>query len=181
MISKQELSNLISYRRYTLRELGDIFGVSRERIHQLFVKYNLQQLPKVKGKMCKCCGSIIQKSPRKVHWIKLYCFICGKDFERLLSNHKRNFERYKFAKQGIVFCSKYCQGVFTGQRYGFCVHPPQLKYPTEDFSLSLYYRKKIWGICTSCTAPIAKDRSKVYCDKHLDMMNQRDRMTHVKD
>ena len=164
------LTTLTPGRVPTLQQLGDYFGVSRERIRQLLLKSGLSK-PSVfvaNRPKCQVCGNDVPVSRKQRH--NYICFVCQpKPTARLISCtcgqcgkwFKLTVREYN-ARTRIVtsfrvtpritplFCNRKCSGVYAGTHYGFIAHPPKKKYSGEG---SLYHRKKATGICISCTLP----------------------------
>lgn len=128
---------------YTLQQIGDEFGVGRERVRQVLnlesvETKSLQRL--TTGKKCQRCGEIISGRQRKdycskcryeLHHVQIVCDQCGKLFWRKASQvlvyPNRKMEHNHF------FCNRVCFGKWTGKNNGFGKNPRNIKH----YSLSL--------------------------------------------
>jgi Mn-dependent DtxR family transcriptional regulator len=106
-------------RKYSQAELARILGVSRQRVHELVKRLDLNHLmePKQWSFYCLDCGKPIRGRRRcRPCWRKLYgaervslsCDFCGKQFER----KKSETRRHKFH-----FCSTSCRDNYAARYY----------------------------------------------------------------
>ena len=99
-------------KRYSQAELGRIFGVSRQRVHEIVKVPDLRHLvrPKQWSFYCLDCGKPIHHGAIRCQqcWLKIYgakrvtlsCDFCGQQFERRESEARRH---------RLHFCSRSCR------------------------------------------------------------------------
>jgi len=110
---------------WTLKEIGMVMGVGRERTRQLLLAEGLS-IRKYRGvkyeteRICPSCGgikavesNICSKCYKEKHNVTLTCEVCGDDFTRYKSQAERN------GGNPPRFCGRECQGVWLGTNYGF--------------------------------------------------------------
>ena len=123
---------------YTLQQIGDEFGIGRERVRQVLnlesvETRSLQRL--TTGKKCQRCGDIISERQRKdycskcryeLHHVQIVCDQCGKLFWRkaslVLVYPNRKMEHNHF------FCDRVCFGKWTGKKNGFGKNPNNINH-----------------------------------------------------
>ena len=124
----------------TLTELGNAFGVSRERIRQIgkaqgfFMPHSKEAHDASHTKVCEecgkefiapqgsakfCSGSCRYSWYQKKYWLTLTCLNC----KRVYKKTKVQAGRVKHH-----FCSKFCQGQYLGKHYSIHEHHNH-KYP----------------------------------------------------
>jgi hypothetical protein len=117
--------------RHTLKELGDSFGITRERVRQIakragFNTPNGEESKKARRiRVCVACGveydgeavrskyhSIECKNAyyKDKYWTTITCEQCKKVFIRTKATAGRS---------KIHFCCKRCNGIYVGERYGW--------------------------------------------------------------
>lgn len=126
----------------TLVEIGEKYGVSRERVRQILASEGKETHHYVKGRtfICNNCGVSYQthtKRGEKGHYSKLYCQGCkGKVTRKIpVSCDVCGTITYRYAahilnKQTVngkvrerFFCGSRCKGLWVGEHYGFTAHP----------------------------------------------------------
>ena len=126
-VIKQRVIGLRSSDIYmTMSDIAREVGISRQRTYQILKKARLptRHYSNKTQYQCLVCGTV---SARKLCSIKcrkewqqipIVCTGCGKLFTRnksaLLASYHHN--------QVNIFCSKYCQGKWAGEHYGFKAH-----------------------------------------------------------
>ena len=117
---------------YTLQQIGNEFGLSRERVRQILNSQGeeTQSLRRVTPQQCQRCGDIIAKNrihcdkcQYELHHVQVICDQCGKLFWRSVSS----VLQYSFLsdnKRQHYFCDRKCFGRWTGRNRGFGAHPP---------------------------------------------------------
>ena len=117
----------------TLQEIGNAFGLTRERIRQILKQNHLSTKatrPSPYRFNCLNCGI---KSKRRFCSKKcysehsresVYCEVCNTEVRRLKSRIKYNIFKLNYKH---TFCSKRCQGIHLGNNYGFSIHPEHRK------------------------------------------------------
>ena len=113
---------LSSGRPYTLQQLADELGVTRERVRQLCVKYRLQRLSPHPKHRCSACDKRLRHDNRTglcrdclYPRVRLVCSACGKSFQRYAGAHRQWAKR---RLTNLTFCSKRCMGRWLGKTYG---------------------------------------------------------------
>lgn len=122
---------------YTLQQIGDEFGVGRERVRQVLNLENvetrsLQRL--ITGKKCQRCDDIIPKGRQdycvkcryELHHVQITCDHCGRLFWRAVSS----VLHYSFLtdnRRQHYFCDRTCFGKWTGKNNGFVKNPHNIK------------------------------------------------------
>lgn len=117
----------------TLQQIGDKYGLSRERIRQILEPYNLPAGRSIRGlysRTCPSCGGeknegakICSKCLRRNGYARLIpiaCEVCGKIVYR---SEKNVIWKIKNKKQEHFWCSNKCKGRWLGNNYH-----PQPKY-----------------------------------------------------
>jgi len=137
----------------TLREIGELYGVSHEYVRISIKKFGIEKMKRSefehlsdadrKAKIISVSTGMdycltrnvlglptkeeleiqkeaIRKENERLSWVTLICDTCGKKFERKQSTVLANIKQ--FGKQEHFFCSKQCNGVWTGKHYGWPVH-----------------------------------------------------------
>ena len=108
----------------TLEEIGQEFGVSRQRVHQILQKEGVDT-HHVTIRICSSCGKKLDSKPKsglcrecgkKSTIATLTCVECGVTFPRKRALAKRK-------KSGGVFCSRHCHGIYVAKHFGFIAHP----------------------------------------------------------
>ena len=116
----------------TLQGIGNDVSVSRERVRQILAREGLPTAaykPKQRY-YCMYCGKIIENKNKcfcnmECHkaysLIPLTCGSCGEVFYRTISQLWSSMYRHNTngTSQVAYFCSKKCNGVWTGKNYGF--------------------------------------------------------------
>ncbi len=119
----------------TLREIGDKFGISRERVRQILAEENLPTVSLRKRFLCNYCGKVIRKQNKlfcntkcfhEYTQVTLTCDYCGESFNRGMAR-VRGILRPTFTRQKghsvMFFCNNICKGKYAGANYGFMAHP----------------------------------------------------------
>jgi hypothetical protein len=122
----------------TLQEIATTLRVSRQRVHQILKKHNLQTrhyAHKISYE-CPACGNISKhkfcsiECWKKWHQIPVICSYCGKLFTRrqaeLLGHHREH-----------LFCSRECLGKWNAKQYGFKSRSKNCCGPTKKLSKSV--------------------------------------------
>lgn len=117
----------------TLQEIGDRFGVTRERIRQILTENNLPTRHFVQNQyICLNCRQPF-KRPHKGHlfcslkcrhdyaYIKIACTWCGKLNEYHAKTMLWKIQNNPLARGKASFCDKHCQGKWLAANYGFGV------------------------------------------------------------
>ena len=116
----------------TLQQIGDKYGVNKERVRQILAAENLSTHHQTPRYFCNCCGEIFHpqynrsktfcsRDCRKAYnTATLECEGCGRLYSVSYASLIRNIVRYG---QHHFYCSRSCFGRVIGQRYGFRVHP----------------------------------------------------------
>ena len=113
----------------TLQEIGDKYGITRERVRQVLKEAGVQtkHVLRVNHLICPFCGGektynssrcpTCREAQREaVRLVPLVCDQCGTMFERKQVDVLTRAKRYGFG--GPVFCSRRCQGIYTAEHYG---------------------------------------------------------------
>ena len=113
---------LSSGRPYTLQQLADELGVTRERVRQLCVKYRLERLSPHPKHVCSARNKRLRHDNRTglcrdclYPRVRLACSACGKSFQRYAGAHRQWAKRHL---TNLTFCSKRCMGRWLGKTYG---------------------------------------------------------------
>ena len=120
----------------TLEQIGQKFGVSRERIRQILQRANLPTRRFVQHNfICLQCGKEFTckwprrfcspECSRRYHNPSLVCSECGILFERRLKTILHNNGARGYKGRGM-WCSKQCFGKWFGNNYGFSAHPENI-------------------------------------------------------
>ena len=104
-------------------EIAKLVGVSRERVRQILIKYDMPTKVSKMHRPCVRCGEDVKhyvnlfcsSECRYLNFnIELECEVCKERFYRLRTRHELNLNRgYEH-----VYCSKQCQGHWLGKNYG---------------------------------------------------------------
>ena len=128
-IAKTELIKAVSGEYRTLEDIGNQFGVTRERVRQVIIR----QKPDKKNKRITCsyCNEKVElgknNQPKKAHpecvesaiWSEPTCHICNTTFKIRTKVINRQMARRTSAwTKGIIFCSKSCYGRYLGSSFG---------------------------------------------------------------
>lgn len=115
----------------TLQQIGDKYGISRERVRQILYrnKVRTSRLSTRKTYTCNHCGNQFKSSnPRMFCSIKCYsnsrrvwliCSECGGLIHRMQSLMYRYDNPKVHRDKNTVFCNRVCQGKYLGKHYGF--------------------------------------------------------------
>lgn len=136
---------------FTLRELGEIFGLSYERVRQILKREGVLLYhppnPAKHSILCTSCGSkskshhprksikpfICNECRKQRLFVSLVCPVCKKGFS------KRQTEYNYVTKRGKrIFCSRKCLGKFAGTNYGF--GNPETLEKVKDYFKNLEQR-----------------------------------------
>ena len=124
-IQKEQLQRAYSNGYRTLQEIGNEFGVTRERIRQLVEKYGIEKDPRPLAKQyCPKCGEETEKSGRHcshcrtireaLRYVELICGFCKKEFKLTQNDYKtRNREEVpnrEGPRKIPMMCSSACFG-----------------------------------------------------------------------
>jgi len=113
----------------TLQQIGNKYGITRERVRQILEPFDLPTSRDIRGKIlriCPICGcekapnrrccSLCAEKWHKDRYIQLACEVCG-----ILYPRRAKELIYHINKRGYKhqFCGKKCQGVWLAKGYGF--------------------------------------------------------------
>jgi predicted nucleic acid-binding Zn ribbon protein len=122
---------LVKYRQnnpcLTLQEIGDEFGITRERARQVLSKHNAPTVHKTDKliMLCRQCGKpcpgkrttfCSNKCSFDYHHVWLTCDYCGKTFPRMVSLVLLYPSRLAHNPQNYTFCNHSCQGKYFSER-----------------------------------------------------------------
>lgn len=126
---------LISYHeenpRATLKEMGQEFAITRERVRQILSRVGLRTR-RTRKYICQDCGKALagatksgrcRECQKVFNRITLTCAICGLVFQRRRRLHFPTKHPRILAE---AFCSKKCYGRFIGLHHGFVAHPENI-------------------------------------------------------
>jgi len=117
----------------TLQDMGDHFGVTKERIRQVLNELDLPTRHYSEKKMVGCmkCGnSFLAKKGKEFCSIKcrqdynsvmVSCNQCGKMVKKRVSDIVLTENRLKIGYKGNSFCDKKCQGFWLAEKHGYGV------------------------------------------------------------
>ena len=123
----------------TLKQIGDKYHVSRERVRQILIRAGENTAGVRSSIPCVYCGKPLPpghikycslECRVKATNITIECPVCGKLFTRTKSsllyrlNHK---QRVNGKTVQHIFCSEKCRGVYAGNNYGFKAHPNNIR------------------------------------------------------
>jgi len=116
---------------YSASRIAKDIGVSRERIRQILTEEDLPRNKIDLPRFCLYCGSQIQRQTSKSGtWInKVFCNqecrkkyhnipVCCSQCERIFMRKASKVLSYESRPVNLVFCSRYCHGVWLGNHYG---------------------------------------------------------------
>jgi len=117
----------------TLQDMGDHFGVTRERIRQVLNELELPTKHYAEKTMMGClkCGTPFPEKEGKefcsrecqsvYNTILITCSQCGKLMKRKACQTLLTESRIKLGYKGNFFCSKRCQGFWLAEKHGYGV------------------------------------------------------------
>lgn len=133
MLPKTRQRNIVRMRRNnpcaTLQEVGDRFGVTRERARQILEQAGEPTVAYQQTYLCLQCDKDIGRKPRlfcspecrhNYQHIKIACTYCGQLGEYLISHLMWHIAHGSHGTD-LFFCSHICQGRWLGENYGFVV------------------------------------------------------------
>jgi len=132
VIRKQVIELRSSNIYMTMSDIAREVGISRQRAFQILQKAGLPTKYYINTTKYAClvCGTVSlhkfcsNKCKKEWQQIPIVCTTCGKLFTRnknaVLASCRRN--------QANLFCSKYCQGKWAGEHYGFKAHRNNLTH-----------------------------------------------------
>ena len=107
---------------YTLQQLADLLGVTRERVRQLCVQHGLERVRPRQRRRCSACAKVLRNDNRTGFCrsclypkVWLVCSTCGRSFQRSEAERRA---RDKRRITNLVFCTKRCMGAWLGKTYG---------------------------------------------------------------
>ena len=114
----------------TLQQIGDKYGVTRERVRQILEPYNMPTGLSIRvafKRKCPECGGIklaesrvCPKCHEHIHYIPLVCDYCGGLFYR---QRGKVLARLGKRQYNHVFCGRPCQGKWWAENHGFIKYP----------------------------------------------------------
>lgn len=115
----------------TLQEMGDRFGVSKERVRQVLNEMDLPTRHFSEKKMVSClkCGNPIKEGKEfcdrecqnDYNTILITCSQCGNLMERKACKTLLTENKIRLGYKGNFFCSKRCQGFWLAENHGYGV------------------------------------------------------------
>jgi hypothetical protein len=189
MISKQALSDALEGAYRTLQAVGDDFGVTRERIRQLIVRYGLRRPYRRLVKLlilCDVCGDPIEPGQRahgakppkhsRCIWVTMTC-PCGEEFRLRRTDCRIS----RHSTKAPFFHSPDCYWQWREDNKG---HLRKWHDEIGMNSKQKYYYRKSQGLCIVCRAPArvyaTSGKFAVYCESHRAQVNQRHRESYKK-
>ena len=142
IITKPELIKTISGEYRSLQDIADQFGVTREWVRQVIIKFKLQdysgrQIPVIdRRKTCSYCNNKVEREAKvigygysyrmahrecveKAVWSEPTCHSCNTPFKiRTKELNRQMARRTADWTKGIIFCSKQCYGRYWGRMFG---------------------------------------------------------------
>ena len=116
----------------TLQDMGDHFGITKERVRQVLNEMNLPTRHFSEKKMVSClqCGNPIREGKEFCNrecqniynTILITCSQCGKLMKRKACQTLLTESRIKLGYKGNFFCSKRCQGFWLAEKHGYGVN-----------------------------------------------------------
>ncbi len=107
---------------YTLQQLADVVGVTRERVRQLCVQHGLERVRPRQRRRCSAYAKVLRNDNRTGFCrsclypkVWLVCSTCGRSFQRSEAERRA---RDKRRITNLVFCTKRCMGAWLGKTYG---------------------------------------------------------------
>lgn len=156
----------------TWTELAAKYGVTRERVRQIAVRYGMKINRALGAKpiyVCPCGAQVSREGIlcRECRWVTLPCGACGGPVRRLarsLAYPSRTETRVRgvagtAAYSGRVFCNRQCFGRWVGINAGFHAHPenanlgggkPGQRKPTVHGTMNAYSNRGCR--CDECKA-----------------------------
>lgn len=130
---KEYIDNNDTEEKVSQTELAKIIGVSRQRVAQLVETNDLGYVVKTRDdnrRKCVVCGNIMDRNKfgrycsdecklilrKRNYYVTLKCATCGNEFSVRKSEYKA---RLRNKQTEDFFCTKQCQGVSVGKKYGF--------------------------------------------------------------
>jgi hypothetical protein len=122
----------LTHKCATLQQIGNIFGLSRERVRQRLKRAGVEtkHFRFVQKYKCNECGKeshlklfCSNECRSKYASIQLECSQCHKIFTRKIY---RAFRTLVVRGSQLTFCDKHCQGVYLAEHFGFKVHPENI-------------------------------------------------------
>jgi len=111
----------------TLQQIGNKFGITRERVRQILVKERTSTRRPNYGQYSKICPMCKKSQIRgktilcrscyhHMHTVPLSCELCGTIVYRKQSEVIRDFAKANYQH---IWCSKQCQGKWFGANFGW--------------------------------------------------------------
>lgn len=118
---------------WTLRQIGTVVGLSRERVRQLLKAAGHATIHKGWGRHrhCSTCGRLKPDSKHRLCFICLPhylerapratrpCSYCKKPITRRVSQWKGSERNPLSSRSNLAFCNKVCHGRWLGTHYGW--------------------------------------------------------------
>ena len=136
-VSYDSLVDAVSGEYRTLQDIGNQFGVTRERIRQLIEQFGLQdspgrQRPNIdRRQVCPVCNIRVELTPRSVApkyhrdcyekkvWTSATCTTCDNSFRiRTKELELRKQRRQSEWTKDVLFCSRECWGMHLASHWG---------------------------------------------------------------
>jgi hypothetical protein len=109
----------------TLASIGSECGISGERVRQILIAAHIPTERHLKW-VCHTCGKPIcfgsihcRDCYNKSHRVTLVCAVCGKTFQRCLSECRARTKERGYKHPELSYCSQQCWGSVLGKTYGF--------------------------------------------------------------
>lgn len=140
----------------TLQEIGDRFGITRERVRQILKEAGEQTRAYVQTYLCYHCGKNLGRRKKvfcnkqcqhDYYHMRVPCEICGQLSEYSIAVLAWRVKHMKH-KQKLFFCSRVCHGKWLAANYGFTVYPEHATGRPKKWDYSKVYDlrdSKGWG------------------------------------
>ena len=190
----------------TLREIGELFGVTGERVRQKLVKYHITKPYSNAAPKCQGCGESLCRTSKFrqkqvglcyscapghiTQYVRVPCSNCGTKFRLSLAELRARLSPYAQnhpthagkLRQGL-YCSYRCVGQVAGRKYGFAAHPENTRAGggrrrKYPGEGTPYQRRKRAGVCARCATPALPNR--VHCAGHLDRQRALERQRRLR-